>query len=299
MLPARPLGGREFWGILAEPNHAYDGLLRAGASIEEFLYPKNPGRYTPETGIPALSMMVLPHLTDDPDGLLDWLEPQIRAWPVRPADQHYRQLFDVLCERFDRAVVIERSGYSLKSVPALRKAFPEARFVHSFRHGPDCALSMSRHPGFRMISLVSQILEAAGVESPAELTEDHVARLPEDLAELVRHGFAPDLVVRSEAPAHHLGKVWSQAIAEGTRHLNELPEDRHMALGYEQLLDAPERELTRLAEFTGLTPTLEWLAASRELLDNGRRGGSRRLPADQLRALEASCAPGMRILAGV
>jgi hypothetical protein len=45
--------------------------------------------------------------------------------------------------------VVERSASSLHLIPLLHAQFPAARFVHLYRDGPDCALSMSRHPAFR------------------------------------------------------------------------------------------------------------------------------------------------------
>lgn len=141
--PEGRLDGGEFWRLLADPNPQFERMIRNGVPMPEFLYTRRPGRFATETtGIPALSLMVLPHLTDDPDGLFDELEGQVRGWPDRTAAGHYEALFNLLCTRFGRTAVVERSGYSLHRVPLLRKAFPQARFVHLFRDGPDCALSM-------------------------------------------------------------------------------------------------------------------------------------------------------------
>lgn len=67
---------------------------------------------------------------------------------------------------------MERSGYST-GAPKMRTAFPYAKFVHLFRDGPDCALSMSRRPGYRTTTLLREIRERAGAESFRALTEEH------------------------------------------------------------------------------------------------------------------------------
>jgi hypothetical protein len=70
-------------------------------------------------------------------------------------------------------VVVERSAASLNMVGALRGQFPAARFVHLYRDGPDCALSMSRHPVFRREILALAAAHQAGRAEPAASTLGH------------------------------------------------------------------------------------------------------------------------------
>lgn len=155
-----PLSGAEFWQVLATPNEPFDAMIRSGVGMPEFLYPAVPEpRFTVDTGgIPAICLTVLPHLSPDPDAEFDELAMTVPAWPVRPAREHYRALFDLLAERAGASAVVERSGYSLDAVPWLRDCFPEARFVHMYRDGPDCAVSMSRHPGYRLLAIMTDVL---------------------------------------------------------------------------------------------------------------------------------------------
>ncbi|MGY1452374.1 sulfotransferase [Streptomyces sp. SS8] len=299
-MPEEVLEGAEFWRLLAEPNPTFDKMIRSGAPIPEFLYPRRPGRFSADTtGIPRLSLMVLPHLTDDPDDLLDELAPQVRAWPRRPVEEQYRELFGLLCVRFGRRAVVERSGFSVRWVPRLRAGFPEAGFVHLHRDGPDCALSMSRHTGFRMISMLEEMYALLDLELGDELTPEHVRELPPDLAGLLEDPFDPRLVSDRVMPVARFGELWSRLVTECLEHLARVPEAARTSLSYEDLLDAPERELSRLAEFAGVTPDGEWLAAGRSMLDAGRRGASLRLPPDELEALREACEPGERALAAV
>lgn len=297
--PEGRLTGPEFWQTLFRPAPHFERMIRSGLPLPEFLYTRRPGRYTAETtGIPALSLMVLPHLTEDPDGLLDELGTEVVQWPERTAAEHHRALFGLLCARFGRTAVVERSGYSTGWAPGLRAAFPDARFVHMFRDGPDCALSMSRHPGYRTISLLREIKAWAGVDSFADLTPEHVRALPADLAPLLDERFDPALVRDRDIPLRTFGALWSELVTEGTRFLGELPADQRSTLSYENLLDRTDQELTRLADFIGVAPLPEWLLAASELLDHSRRGSARRLSAAEFDELSESCAPGTRVLEG-
>ncbi|MGH3309064.1 MAG: sulfotransferase [Streptomyces sp.] len=299
-LHERPLSGREFWRLLTEPNQIFDTMVRSGAPLPEFLYNRHPEwRYTAHgTGIPAISLMTLPHLTDDPDALLDTLEPEVTGWPERPAAQQWEAFFAALAARLGgRVAAVERSGYSLHQVPQMHRLFPHARFVHLFRDGPDCALSMSRHPGYRMIALLREVLSYCGVDAPSELTPDHLKQLPDDLAPLLSTQFDPALVLDREMPVTGFGTLWSEIIAEGVGLLSAVPAERRTTLSYEQLLDAPRRELARLADHLGVPPLEEWLEEGSTLLDGkGRRGSALRLPEDELTALREACAPGVRAL---
>ncbi|MGF1425825.1 sulfotransferase [Kitasatospora sp. LaBMicrA B282] len=292
-IPEDPMPGREFWQLLAEPNPVFEKMIRSGIPLPEFLYTRRPGRYSAGTaGIPAILLMVLPHLSDQPDDLFDDLARTVRPWPSRrPADQ-YRALFDELCDRFGRTAVVERSGYSTEWIPRLRVLFPEARFVHLVRSGPDCALSMSRHAGYRTILLLREILERSGVTEFFELTEEHVRTLPPDLAPLLAERFDPALVWQRDIELTAFGQLWSRLVTEGIAHLEEVPSSMRTTLVYEQTLDDPDRELSRLAEFIGVDPLPEWLATARTMLDASRRGASRRLPPEEQHALRDSCAPG-------
>ncbi len=297
--PEGKVTGEEFWQALFRPAPHFERMIRSGVPLPEFLYTRRPGRYASETtGIPALSLMVLPHLTDDPDGLLDELGAAVAPWPERTAAEHHEALFDLLCARFGRTAVVERSGYSTGRAPVLRAAFPQARFVHLFRDGPDCALSMSRHTGYRAISLLREIKARAGVEDLADLTEAHVRALPADLSPLLGDRFEAALVRDRPIPLRTFGSLWSELVTEGAEFLDRLPAEQRATLAYEDLLDAPREELTRLAAFVGVAPLPQWLDGACALLDHSRRGSARALTDAEFDELRESCAAGTRVLAG-
>ena len=298
-LGERPLSGAEFWQRLTEPNQVFESMIRSGTPFPELLYNRHPEwRYSADTGIPGVSLITLPHLSDDPDALLDALEPEVTGWPERPVAQQWEAFFGALAHRLGgREAAVERSGYSLHLVTVLRRLFPDARFVHLFRDGPDCALSMSRHTGYRMIAMLREVLRLSGVGSASELTEEHVKQLPADLAPLLSPQYDPRLVLEREMPVPGFGELWSELVTEGMQQLAAVPEERRTSLSYERLLEAPRSELARLAGFIGVQPLAEWLEEGAALLDGaGRRGSALALPPEELTALRERCAPGEQAL---
>ncbi|MEU9969398.1 MULTISPECIES: sulfotransferase [Streptomyces] len=300
MLDETALSGPEFWGYLSRPNPITNSMIKNGASAPEFLYHRVPGRRfdAETTGIPAISVMVLPHLTDDPDTLFDELESEVTSWPTRRPAEHWTALFTSLGARFGNPdAVVERTGMSIGRVPEMHRAFPEARFVHLYREGPDCAVSMSRHFSFRMIPLLWEMADHCGLETPEHLTAEHVAQLPADLAVLLSDRYDPALVWDRPIPISAFGALWSDTIVDGLEKLDAVPAEQRTALSYENLLEEPEKELIRLAEFIGVEPWRSWLDASVAHLDGGRPGAARKLPTEELTSLLESCSPGTRALA--
>lgn len=296
--PVGVLTGRDFWRLLTDPNDLIDARIRSGTTSPEILYPRHPGRFDVHNGgIPAICLMVLPALARPGDALFDELEVEIQRWPSRSVAEHYLALFDWLLVRFDRRVVVERSGYSLRLIPMLREAFPHARFVHLYRDGPDCALSMSRHTGFRMVALVQEISQHVGLshQECLKLRPDD-PRVPVDLRPVLRRQLSRELVVDRPIPLVRFGELWSKAIAEGMTHLSAVPEGQRIAMRYEDLLDDPEGELVRLADVVGVEPLAWWLRMHERCLTHDRRGSAARLDRDDREALVDSCASGMQAL---
>ncbi|WP_422769365.1 sulfotransferase [Plantactinospora sp. WMMC1484] len=295
-LPGTPLSGAEFWRLLSAPNAVLDTLIRSGANPPEMRYPAT-GRFSADSGgVPAICLTVLPHHTDDPDALYDELGAEVPTWPRRPVPEHYRCLFDSLGRRFGGRTVVERSGYSLWWVSRLRECFPEARFVHMYRNGADCAYSMSRHPAFRMIHSMREIVSRAGVASVRELTPRHFALLPAGLQALLARRFDLDVLMGREVPLARFGEMWTELIRDGLADLAEVPAERRTSLSYERLLERPGTELNRLAAFLGVSAPREWLDAAVGFLDRSRPGAVGRLPQHDQAALRDACAPGERAL---
>ncbi|MDR7276195.1 sulfotransferase family protein [Catenuloplanes atrovinosus] len=82
-------------------------------------------------------------LRDHPDILsVGDLPPVVRAGPPPPIARLYRGLLTRLAARSGRTTIVATAA--LHRLPALHTAFPEARLVHLYRDGPDCAVATRR-----------------------------------------------------------------------------------------------------------------------------------------------------------
>jgi hypothetical protein len=298
--PAGEMTGAELWDLLARPFPMLDAMVAAGLRTAETIYPFGTGRFEPATGVPLISHFVLPMLTADPDELFAALAAEVPHWPRRPAAGQYRALFGYLAGRLRRTVVVERSAVSLSLVGALREQFPAARFVHLHRDGPDCALSMSRHPMFRREILAVAARRATGLP-PGSTLEQVDAALPGRLRGMICPPYDAARLMAHPIPATVFGRdFWSPMICAGQAALSGLPSASWTQLRYEDLLADPAGALTRRAAFAGVGAPPSWLDRGRALAGQGtaRRVGTAaaELDPDAFAALRAACAPGTRAL---
>lgn len=293
--PRGGLDGRELWRLLAAPFPMLDEMMAAGLPVAG--YPSGRGRFRPATGVPLICHYVLPMLAEDPDALFDELAGQVPAWPRRPAAAQYEAFFRHLAGRFGRPVVVERSAASLNLIGALHRHYRTARFVHLYRDGPDCALSMSQHPVFRRELLAMAAAHEAGLP-PGATPRELEAALPERYRGLVFPPYDAARLMSCPIPVAAFGRYrWSPMICAGVGALAALPPASWLPLRYEDLLRDPAASLTALCAFIGVDAPRPWLAAARAMIDPSRSGAAVRLDPAVLAALRAACEPGERALA--
>lgn len=290
------LTGEQFWRMLAEPHPIFDSMVRGGSAMPEFIYPRlQDTRFDASTtGIPAISMMTLPHLSSDPDGVFDALATEVPTWPQQTSRLHYERLFAWLATHFGGTVVVERSAMSLSSVPWLRETFPDAKFVHLFRNGPDTAVSMSEHTGFRLMALIQDALELLDLDPDRRhpgLRLDPTA-IPIELASLVGDTCEVDYLMGQNLPITRFARMWSELIVTGESELTALPAGRYLPLSYADLVADTRSSLERLACFLDVEADPKWLEFGTTVIDPRFSGASSRLSADELQAVVDSCAPG-------
>jgi putative sulfotransferase len=242
--------------------------------------------------------VTLPHLTDDPDGWLDALEPVVKAFQRAPVGVQLQRLFDLLAARDGGAVWVERSGGSLRVVHRLIEHFPHARFVHLVRDGRDAALSMSRHRGFKMVLACFQMLEMLGCDPFQSDDRRWEADMPDDLAALLPERFTRQAFCDFDVPPPLCGHYWSGEIIEGLAVLDRLAPERLLTIRYEDLLDEPEPTLRRLMQYIVQTDRVDasFLARAAMLV---HRPASRwqGLEARDRAQLETACRAGFEALA--
>ncbi|GBG36569.1 hypothetical protein NJB14197_11340 [Mycobacterium montefiorense] len=295
------LSGEQFWRMLAEPHPIFDSMVRGGSAMPEFIYPRLQGtRFDASTtGIPAISMMTLPHLTSDPDAVFDALSAEVPSWPEQNSRLHYERLFAWLATYFGGTVVVERSAMSLSSVPWLRETFPDAKFVHLFRDGPDTAVSMSDHTGFRLMALIQDALELLDLDPERRhpgLRLDPTA-IPIELASLVGNTCEVEYLMGQNMPVSRFARMWSELIVTGEAELADLNADRYLPLSYADLVADTRSSLARLARFLDVDADPKWLEFGASVIDPRFTGASNRLSAQELQAVIESCAPAVTRLA--
>ncbi|MFF2331559.1 MULTISPECIES: sulfotransferase family protein [unclassified Streptomyces] len=291
-MPTREMSGQELWDLFAASDEFLHTLDRDGIKIAEMV-PVVESWGGGTATLPRIAI-VLALLTDKPRELYDRLALEMADWPRRPARDQLRTLFDWLCRQLGRSRVVERTGLSLVHVPVLRREFPEARFVHIHRDGPDCAMSMSRTPIFRLA-----LLRATAAQRFAEVrggTRAERARVRAEFTGLVAPPYDVDKVRDYDLPPSAFGEMWSDWMRDGLAELAEIAPDRLLTIRYEDLLSDPRTGFCELGTFIGADITDEWLDAARTHVDVTRIGAAKKLDATQLAELHSACEPGTRAL---
>jgi Sulfotransferase domain len=277
--------GALLWRLLSTPRPELDSFFNSDSLFSGRRYPRD-GRFKPETGIPPICYSVLPMISDDPDALFDLLAAEVPTWPARTGVDHYRALFDFLAHSLGKRVVVERSGGSITMMKGLREKFPDARFVHIHRDGPDCAVSMSRRPLFRIKAIQLLALIQAG-------RPDSDERTVEELRRLVVHPIDTERLMSYPIPLNLFATMWSDMIRAGVPVLADLPPGAWTSIRYEEVLADPATELARLADFIGIPATPQWLTTATALISRpGPANISAELAPDELASVREACAPG-------
>ncbi|MFF9687049.1 hypothetical protein [Streptomyces sp. NPDC014623] len=295
VFPGGTLDGPAFWRLLGTPRLKPSVLMRHGVTVPEYRYPIGSGRYAAGE-VPAISLMTLPPLTEDPDGLHDRIRAEVTGWGPAPVSRHYLRLFFWWASSCGRDVVVERSGASLRFLPDLLAHFPAARFVHVYRDGPDAAVSMSRHPLFRLGVLIGDMRTELGVDPYRSPDPRHTELLPERLRPFAPGSLDAAALADTDIPLARFGDMWSRATG-ALRYLDGLPPERLLHLSYDAVLACPVPRLTTFGRFVGLAEPERWAARVAGQVDRKRAGAAARLSAQQAEELRLACAPGSRRIA--
>jgi putative sulfotransferase len=296
--PAGELTAEQYWSLLSTPHSFVTQAYRIGAPIEEFRYEADPRRrFNAGTGIPPIMVTALPHLTDEPEELYDDVEKFVSTLPTADVATQHRRLFEWLAARFGARMWVERSGFSLRHVPDLVRLFPQARFVHLYRDGRDCAYSMSRSGAFRLGMVSMRLQQALGVNPYVEDVPESVT-VPADLVPLMPDTFSRAAFEEIQLPVADFGAAWSEQITTGLTALAAVPADRVMQFSYDRLVGDTAGVLTELAEFLGpVDPSPRWLTEAAGLVAH-RPSGWRSLPEAEQQKLTEICREAMALLPG-
>lgn len=215
-----------------------------------------------------LDRVVLPHLGIDRVPFLTALEKAICRRSPMSVGEHLLFVIHHLCDKLRKTLWVERSGNSLTYVKVLSAKFPNAKLVHLYRNGMECAYSMARHPLFYL-------------ELARYLTKNQM--LTYEQAQQMR------------IPLARFGTWWSSQIVWGMRHLATLESGRVLHLSYESLCEQPENSLEKMFDFVGA----KWERSLRVQMAKIESRSSKlaQLERSELQRLRESCLPGETMLA--
>jgi putative sulfotransferase len=293
-----PVYGSQFWSLLSTPRKRMTFMIRHGIVFEEILYRPGPGRrFTAETGVPPILLTALPHLTDDPDALFDEIREFVLAQGALPIGQHYLRLFDWLRERFGRKLWVERSGSLLVHLDQLIENFPDARFVHLYRDGRECAISMSRHSAFRLSAITGELERSIGVD-PFNTDEPGHTEAPPELQRFMPENFDRDAFWSRKIPVELFGAGWAAEETRGLDLLGMLSPGRVLHMRYENLVANPKVEVAKLMRFLGLDDFDDNYLERAAALVKIKPPAWPRLPDGERQRLDESCRVAMGMLYG-
>ncbi len=282
--------GEAFAAIVTAEQPMLTAVLRRGYEVAEVGYPfDDGGRHRRDDALPFIAMSMLPRLTRRPDSLFDALAAFARERPLAPLADHYRALFGWLAERTDTRHWIERSGSSIDYLGELSAMFPEARFVHLHRDGPETALSMRAHHAYRLPICLLYDAPLDDGRRPSECD-------PIDLHAPPRGDDTISRILASTPAAEHFGRYWSDQVVRGMASAPALGA-RYHEVPFEALVLAPQDVLAGVAAHLDLDPDAgNWRDRAAALLTRMPVPRVPDLPPDERNRLEAACAPGSEIL---
>ncbi|MGB2693971.1 MAG: sulfotransferase [Dehalococcoidia bacterium] len=285
-----PMDGAAFATLISQEHPFVTMVLSRGYEVPEITYPfGDHARYKRDDRLPWILVSTLPRLTDDPDALFDETVAFASCLPRQQLSLQYRQLFEWLAERLGRTCWIERSGSSIDYVGALDALFPEARFLHLHRDGPETALSMREHHAYRLaISLMFQ-LSTDGEPSIENLRAIDQPGAP-DRSDRISQ------LLKSRPPVEYFGRYWSQELENGLPVASKLGAERYLDARFEDMVAQPQQTLARIGAFFELDDGGDWIERAAGLVRGIPPTRFDTLSSAEQESLAEACRPGMRLL---
>jgi len=237
--------------------------------------------------IPAYLYICFPTLTDKPDELFAELMELIDTFPDQTMTEHYLQIFNWLTRKFDRKIWCERTGGSIEFMPGLYKLFPNAKYLHIHRNGPDAVLSMKNHAYFQM--LVSLFTRPVTRE---ELEQTELAGKPISMDDPISQRLFARQPSYTDFAAY-----WNYQLAVGYSVFAKMDPTQYMDIRYEDMIAEPHRIMNQIADFFELPNNSDWVDKAAEIIDTNEVSSSiANLSEDEQETLINACMPGQILL---
>jgi putative sulfotransferase len=274
--------GREYWSLLCTPSRQWETIVRIGAIAGEMRYPAT-GRWGRNLAkLPAIAIVTLPALSDDPDTLFDLLDAQVPDFPAQAVAQHHVMFLDFLASLRQRRRWVERSGGSSALADPLLGKIHFDQVVYLTRGTAATAASMSRHSNFQFAAIRTALLFQCGFDpynEPAPLPErpggggERGRPVPADLQCLLPEQLTRATLAERGGPVEQHKLVLAGMSYTAEVALAKYPPQQLLRMRYEDLVAAPEEQLTGLGEFLGFADPEGWaIRAADRVRDSGRPG---------------------------
>ncbi|MGE0386221.1 MAG: sulfotransferase [Gammaproteobacteria bacterium] len=283
----RDIDAAEFAAILAREDGIGPAYMAQNRSIGEVLVDLEAEKaaHAGFLNRPTIQFIAMPFLApSDPLGLYQGLVSQVRTQPRQSLRTHFQGAIGWLQRRQGKDAWVERSGLSTNTFRAIRRTFPDARFVHIHRDGAESALSMLNHVHMRL--MVSYHFDPPTGDELRRTLDLSLPPADNPLVQRLEHPL----------PAERFGEYWSWSLALTYRELPYLPPDQLHEVRFEDLMANPRGVLEGIEGF------LELPAAGREWIDAAvarvRQVPTRAnlLDPQARERLEAACRPGNILL---
>jgi putative sulfotransferase len=263
--------GSEYWSVLSTPSLQWETVVRIGAIAGEFRYPTT-GRWAGKlASLPPIAMVTLPAISADPDSLFDLLGARVPDFPEQTLAQHHVMFLDLLASLGQRRRWVERSGGSSALADPLLEKISFDKVVYLTREPADTALSMSRHASFQFAVIRTELLFRCGFDPYNEFTPPHARaseaygsdrQVPAEMQCLLPEQMTMETLTERGGLVEQHKLIWA-----GMSYATEVALARHpprqlFRMRYEDLVAAPEKQLTRVAEFLGFADPAGWAARS-------------------------------------
>lgn len=269
--------GSEYWSVLGAPSLQWETTVRIGAIDPEVRYPAT-GRWGGDlAALPPIARVTLPAISADPDSLFDLLGARVPDFPPQTLTQHHVMFLDLLASLGQRRRWVERSGASSALASPLLKKFPFDKVVYLTRELADTAVSMSRHSSFQFAIIRTELFFQCGFDPYIESTRPRARgsdrQTPPKMQRLLPEQLTSTTLTERGGQVEQHKLVWLGMSYVAETALTEHPPRQLLRMRYEDLVAAPEEQLTRLAEFLGFADPAGWAARSAGQVRRSRRPG--------------------------
>jgi putative sulfotransferase len=279
------MAGSEYWSLLSSPGLQWEAAVRIGAITGEFRYPATDRWGGNLAALPPIAAVTLPAISADPDSLFDLLEARVPGFPAQTLAQHHVMFLDFLASLQQRRRWVERSGGSSSLAAALLGKISFEKVVYLTRELAATASSMSRHSEFQFSIIRAELLFRCGFDPYREFARRRArdgaahaggaqtsdGQVPAGMQCLLPEQITVETLTERGGGVEHHKLAWVGMSYAAEAALTRYPPRQLLRMRYEDLVAAPEEQLTRLAEFLGFADPAGWAARSADQVRQPRR----------------------------